>query len=248
MLTSFIRTLILLVAVIAAVRLMGKRQIAQLQPTELVVTILLSQIAATPMQDNDIPMLNTLVAVMVLVGVEILISYIGMKNSRFRAVLQGNPVTVIKEGRLDQKQLARIRYTVDDLMESLRAKDVFDISSVSCAVAETDGSLSVLLRPDEQPAAAKQVGNVPTDGDYPYIIISDGKINRADFASAGLTDAKFRRITDGLEVEPKDVFLMTVKKSGGITLIRKDGADAKKRVNNSYQKRRHGCKKRGKNG
>lgn len=97
MLTSFIRTLILLVAVIVAVRLMGKRQIGQLQPAELVVTILLSQIAATPMQDNDIPMMNTLIAVMVLVGVEILISYFSMKNSRFRAVLQGNPVMVIKE-------------------------------------------------------------------------------------------------------------------------------------------------------
>ena len=101
MLTSFIRTFILLVAVIAAVRLMGKRQIGQLQPAELVVTILLSQIAATPMQDNDIPLMNTLIAVMVLVGVEILISYFSMKNSRIRAVLQGNPVMVIRNGQLD---------------------------------------------------------------------------------------------------------------------------------------------------
>ena len=127
MLTSFIRTFILLVAVIAAVRLMGKRQIGQLQPAELVVTILLSQIAATPMQDNDIPLMNTLIAVMVLVGVEILISYFSMKNSRIRAVLQGNPVMVIRNGQLDQKELKRIRYTVDDLMEALRGKDVFDI-------------------------------------------------------------------------------------------------------------------------
>lgn len=225
MLTSFIRTFILLVAVIAAVRLMGKRQIGQLQPAELVVTILLSQIAATPMQDNDIPLMNTLIAVMVLVGVEILISYFSMKNSRIRAVLQGNPVMVIRNGQLDQKELKRIRYTVDDLMEALRGKDVFDISSVSCAIAETDGSLSILLTPDEQTATAKQVGNVPSDGDYPYVIISDGKINRADFAGAGLTDSKFKRIMDGLNAKPNDVFLMTVKRSGGINLIRKDGTD-----------------------
>ena len=224
MLTSFIRTFILLVAVIVAVRLMGKRQIGQLQPAELVVTILLSQIAATPMQDNDIPLMNTLIAVMVLVGVEILISYFGMKNSRIRAVLQGNPVMIIKDGRLDQKQLSRIRYTVDDLMEALRGKDVFDISSVSCAVAETDGSLSILLRPDEQPATSKQVGNVPTDGDYPYVIVSDGKINYADFANAGLTSSSFERIMNGLKATPDDVFLMTVKRSGGINLIRKDNA------------------------
>ena len=225
MLTSFIRTLILLVAVIVAVRLMGKRQIGQLQPAELVVTILLSQIAATPMQDNDIPMMNTLIAVMVLVGVEILISYFSMKNSRFRAVLQGNPVMVIKEGRLDQKQLARIRYTVDDLMESLRAKDVFDISSVLCAVAETDGSLSVLLRPGEQTATSKQVGNVPSDGDYPYVIVSDGKINYADFASAGLTDAKFRRIMDGLNAKPNDVFLMTANDKSETNIVKKAGSE-----------------------
>lgn len=224
MLTSFIRTFILLVAVIVAVRLMGKRQIGQLQPAELVVTILLSQIAATPMQDNDIPMMNTLIAVMVLVGVEILISYLGMKNSRIRAVLQGNPVMVIKNGRLDQHELSRIRYTVDDLMEALRGKDVFDISSVSCAVAETDGTLSVLLHPDSLSATAKDVGNVPTDADYPYVIISDGKINHADFDDAGLTDAKFKRIMDGLGATPDDVFLMTVKRSGGINLIRKDSA------------------------
>ena len=160
MLISFIRTVILLVCVVAAVRLMGKRQIAQLQPVELVITILLSQIAATPMQDNDLPLLNTVVALLVLAGIEIILSAAGMKNKKIRTLLEGNPVVVIKDGVPDRKQLSRLRYTEDDITEALRQKDIFDISQVQYAVAETNGALSVILKPEFRTPTVSDVGNI----------------------------------------------------------------------------------------
>lgn len=157
MLISFIRTVILLICVIAALRLMGKRQIAQLQPSELVITILLSQIAATPMQDNDLPLLNTVVALLVLAGTEILLSAAGLKNRKLRALLNGNPVPVIRNGVIDREQLRLLRYTADDVADALRQKDIFDVSQVEYAVAETNGTLSVLLKPEFRTASAGDI-------------------------------------------------------------------------------------------
>ena len=131
MLTSFFRTVILLIIIVIAVRIMGKRQIGQLQPAELVVTILLSEIAATPMQDNDIPMLNSVVAILVLVALEIIMSALSLKSIKIRGVLQGNSVILIKDGEIQQNQMKRLRFTLDDLLEALRQKDVFDVSLLS---------------------------------------------------------------------------------------------------------------------
>ena len=129
MLTSFFRTMLLLVFVIFTLRVMGKRQIGELQPGELVITILLSQIAAAPMQDNDIPLLQTLVCILTLVGVEVLLSVLAMKSVRVRTLIDGNSVTVIRDGVIDQRQLARLRFTVDDLLEGLRQKLVLKLTN-----------------------------------------------------------------------------------------------------------------------
>ena len=152
MLICFIRTLILFVVIIFGLRLMGKRQIGQLQPAELVITILLSEIAATPMQDNDISMLNSVVAIMILVSLEIIMSAISLKSMSFRGLLQGNSIVIIKDGVIDPGQMKRLRFTLDDLLEALRQKDVFDIEEVEYAVVETNGTLSVLLKPCYRPA------------------------------------------------------------------------------------------------
>ena len=135
MLTSLLRTFILFIIIVIALRIMGKRQIGQLQPAELVVTILLSEMAATPMQDNDIPMLNTVIAILVLVSLEIIMSLISLKSIKMRTLIQGNSVMLINNGKVDQKQMKRLRYTLDDLLEGLRQKDVFDINDVQYAIA-----------------------------------------------------------------------------------------------------------------
>ncbi len=148
MLITLIRALILYVLVIFAVRLMGKRQIGELAPTELVITILISEIAAIPMQDNEIPMAHSVAALLLLVTLEIFSSVLGMKNKGFRKLTQGSPVAVINNGKADMKMLRRLRFTVEDLETALRQQGVFDISEVHFAVVETNGSISVLLNKD----------------------------------------------------------------------------------------------------
>lgn len=224
MLTSFIRTVVLMLVIIISVRIMGKRQIGQLQPSELVVTILLSEMAATPMQDNDIPILNTLVAIAVLIGIEIILSAVSMKSLKLRSVLQGNSLILIRDGVLDQKQMKRMRYTIDDVLEALRQKDVFDISDVQYAIAETDGSISVLLKPERQAASALDVNNVPVDRGFPSVVIMDGRILHNDFSECGMTDKKLRKIVTASGLEAEEIFLMTVNKAGEINIIKKEQA------------------------
>ena len=117
MIITLIRGLILYITIIICMRFMGKRQLGELQPTELVITILLSEIAAIPMQDNDIPMINSLLAVALLISLEIISSVIIMKNTKIRYILQGSPAIVIKDGELDQKKLQKLRFTADDILD-----------------------------------------------------------------------------------------------------------------------------------
>ena len=225
MLISFVRTGILLVVIVIAVRIMGKRQIGQLQPAELVVTILLSEIAATPMQDNDIPMLNTLVAIAVLVSLEILMSVISLKSRRARSLLQGNSVIIIRNGRVDPREMKRLRYTLDDLLEALRQKDVFDIGDVQYAIAETDGSLSVLLKPEKRTVTAEDIGIESTDNGLSCAVVMDGEIVRTGYSDCAMNDRKLDDIIKKEGLSAKEIFLLTVDKSGSYNLIRKETAD-----------------------
>lgn len=222
MLISFIRTVILLVFIVGAVRIMGKRQIGQLQPAELVVTILLSEMAATPMQDSDIPMLNTIVAVLVLTGLEIIMSVISMKSIKIRSLLQGNSIILVRHGIPDQKQMKRLRYTIDDLFEALRGKDVFDIADVEYAVAETDGSLSVLLKNGKQPVTKEDSKIKTTDDSVPFVAVSDGKIVVRHLGECGMDSDKIKKIVKVSGIPMEKIFLLTVSKNGKTNIIEKE--------------------------
>ncbi len=222
MLTSFFRTLILLFFVMFSLRLMGKRQIGELQPGELVVTILLSEIAAAPMQDNDIPLLQSLVCIFTLAGVEVLLSVLAMKSERVRTLIDGRSIPVMENGRLDQRALKRLRYTIDDLMEGLRQKDVFDLSEVHSVIAETNGSLSVLLKAGNLPATAQVMKkDVPEKG-IPQVLVADGRIKDDALAAAGLDRPGLEKLLAKENVKPADVFLLTADAAGKTWLVRRE--------------------------
>ncbi len=224
MLISLLRALILLLAVVLVLRLMGKRQIGQLQPAELVVTILLSQIAATPMQDNDIPAVYTLMVLAVLAGVEVLLSAFSLKSRRVRALLDGVPMLIIRDGRLLQPTMKKLRYTLDDVLEALRQKDVFDISTVEYAVVETNGTLSVLLRPEERGVTVSYIEKEPKDAGMPFVVVSDGEAAASGMREAGLDRAALNGILSKNHLRLEDVFLMTCDKNGKIFYVRKETA------------------------
>lgn len=223
MLISFFRAVILLALINVVMRLMGKRQIGQLQPSELVITILLSEIAATPMQDNDIPLSNTVVAVMVLVGLEIVMSYLSLKSSRVRSVLEGNALILIRNGIIDVPQLKRLRFSLDDVSEALRQNGVFNIDDVQYAIAETDGSLSVLLKPEKRTTTGEFPTASPPDSGLVCTIISDGRIERNSFKDCGMTEQKLTAELQRRKLNPCDILLMTADSAGNYLVYGRDG-------------------------
>lgn len=222
MLTSLIRSCIIVVFLVFILRFMGKRQIGQLQPSELVITILFSQIASFPMQDNDVPLMHTLAVLALLAALELIFSLIGMKSRRLRRLFDGSPVAVIRDGRVQQAALRSLRYTLDDLLEALRAKNVFELADVEYAAVETNGTLSVLLFPDKRTACAADVGRRNPDTGVPTLLVADGKPLEDGLREAGMSQKELRRLLEKKKVRAEDVFLLTVDKQNGLLLIRKE--------------------------
>lgn len=219
MIATIFRTFIIYCIVSLCVRLMGKRQLGQLQPGELVVTMLISEIAAIPIEDNTVPILNSVIPLLLLVSFEIISSVIDRKSVKFRYWTEGKPITIIRNGTLLQKELKNLRFTINDVLLGLRQKDVFDIDDVEYAVVETNGTLSVLLKPDKRPATPKTVGKSEKDTGLPCAIVVDGKIISSAFDDCGITEnevmRKIRRETDDI----RNILLMTVDKSKKYNII-----------------------------
>lgn len=163
MAVTLIRVTILYAVASALLRLMGKRQIGELQPSELVVTILISEVVSVPMQNNEIPLLHSVAAVIALAALEMLGSVLSMKSRRVRTLLEGRPVVVIQNGALQPNALRSLRMTQEDLDAALRQKDIFSPADVDFAVFETNGQLSVRLQPEKQPATAGDLAAHPPE-------------------------------------------------------------------------------------
>ena len=158
MILSYMRTIILYTALILAMRLLGKRQIGQMEPSEFVVAMLVADLASIPMQNNAIPLVNGLVPILTVMGLELILSHLSLKSIRLRKLLCGKPVILIDNGKIIQENLRRTQVTLDELSGHLREKDVLDIQTVQYAILETNGNLSVFPYPSEQPATARDAG------------------------------------------------------------------------------------------
>ncbi len=222
MFVTLIRTLILYLLAIVSIRVMGKRQIGELQPSDLVVTLLISQIISIPIQDTDIPLVNTIIPIFLLVGFEILTSVLNMKSIKFRYFMQGHPVVIINNGVLNQKLLRELRFTVDDLMESLRQKDIFDISQVKYAFVETNGQVSVMLNDRYSPVTKSDMKIPPNDEAYKCTVVIDGKIVEESFDICRMNVADIKKIAEKEKIRICDIMLMTVDLQGNHTIIRKE--------------------------
>ncbi len=222
MISTVLRTIILYIVVTLAIRLMGKRQIGDMQPNELVITLLISEIAAIPLQDSQQPISVGVAAILVLVFIEIIISILSMKSFYIRRLLNGRSVVIIKNGTIDQNAMRNVRMTVIDLIELLRDKDVFDISDVAFAVLEVNGNLSVLLKKDIQPVTPKDIKLNVNETKLPLPVISDGKIIYESLNSLQITPQKLNKMLKHHKVSPKEIFLMTLDRDGNQTIINKD--------------------------
>ena len=214
MINLVVRCIIIYFIVIAMVRLMGKRQIGELQPSELVITILISDVASMPLQNMEMPLLNTVTSLLILVMFEVLLSILSIKNRKVRKILQGNSVMIIKNGKLFEDRLRMIRYSVDDLMEALRLKDIFDISQVEYAYIETNGAISVELKPEHRTITPNDLSLITEKVSIPCLVICDGEIDESEFDVCNITKEKLQSSLDDKELSVKEILLMTVDSSG----------------------------------
>ncbi|MCI9145361.1 MAG: DUF421 domain-containing protein [Eubacterium sp.] len=219
---NFIRAIIIYVVIIIAVRLMGKRQVGELKPHELVITILISAIAVIPLEENSMPLANCLVPILLFVSLEIIMSVISMKSLWFRNLLQGRPIFIIRQGKLDQKKLKQLRLTMDDVVDALRQKDVFDISQVEDAVIETNGSMSVLPKAEYQPITASDINLSVKEKGMPVAIVIDGKPVNEYFNEYKLKDSEIELVLQTVNKDAKRIMLLTIDDDGNTYLIEKE--------------------------
>ena len=219
---SYIRTILLYLLLIAVVRLMGKRQIGQMEPAEFVVTMLVANLAAIPMQDGGIPLFSGIVPIVTVLGVELVLSALSMKSVRLRKLLCGKPVILVENGNILQKNLRKTRITLDELTGHLREKDVLDLQSVQYAILETNGNLSVFPYPKEKPASAKEAGVQVKKQYLPITLVSDGKILRSNLKKAGKTTAWVQKVLQQRQATVAQTWLLTVDGSDRIVFYRRE--------------------------
>ena len=222
MILSYIRTIILYSILIAVIRLMGKRQIGQMEASEFVVTMLVANLASIPMQDGAIPLYSGLVPILTVLGVELVLSTLSVKNIKFRKLLCGKPVILIENGKIIQENLKRTRVTLDELTGHLREKDVLDPRAVQYAILETNGNLSVFPYPAEVPASAQNAGVSVPERYLPVTLISDGRLLTDNLATAGKDLQWVEKYLRKKKCVRKDVFLMTVDKADQVIFLKKE--------------------------
>ena len=222
MILSYLRTLLLYMVLIFCVRLMGKRQIGEMEPAEFVVTMLLANLAAIPMQDGAIPLYSGLVSILTVLGMELVLSGLIMHSVVFRRFLCGKPVILINNGKILQENLRRTRVTLDELTGHLREKDVLDIRTVQYAILETDGNLSVFPYPKERPASAKDAGIHPKQQFLPVTIIEDGYLSQENLKHAGKDEAWLNQVLQENHAEAQETLLLTVDAADKVLWLGKE--------------------------
>jgi len=213
MVTAFIRTIILYFLIMVGLRLLGKRQIAELEPTELVLTMLISDLAAVPMQDFGIPLLAGIIPIVTLLCLALLLSQFSLYNLRFRALVCGTPSVLIRNGELQQEVMRQNRYTLDELLEEIREQGYCTVEDVKYAILENSGQLSIL----PWPTKSEEKITLPT------VLINDGRVMHKNLAACQLDEAwliqelKKRRLSSAQEA-----FLLTVDEDGGVFFVKKE--------------------------
>ena len=187
---------------------MGRRQIGELSAHEFVITILISAVATVPLEDNEIPLSNSLLPILMLMSLEIIQSVISLKSTKFRSIFEGNPIFIIKDGKLIQSEMRRLRLTINDIIDNLRQNKVFDISAVKNAVIEPDGKISVQEKSDNSP--------------FPFPVVTDGKIISEYFGKYGIDEERIKRVLKKSNVESKELMLLTIDDDDNIYFIKKE--------------------------
>lgn len=219
MITVFARTLLIYIILVASMRLMGKRQVGELQLSELIITIMLSDLASTPIYETDIPFSYAVIPILLLLSVEVILSFIILHCPRLKNFLGGKPSFIIRKGVLDQKELSRQRMCLSELIGSLRQQGISDIGNVEYAILEENGKLSVFEKADQKPPSACDLGISPAETGIAHALIIDRKIIDRNLKSAGWTRNKLEDRLKEMGKRPEDILLFSVDDFGNTNVI-----------------------------
>lgn len=219
---SFFRTLILYIFVVAALRIMGKRQLGELQPSELVVAIMISDLASIPISDKSLPIWEGIIPIVTLVLIELIFSVMGIKSEFFRTIITGRPAIIVREGNMQQDVLKKLRLSIDDLLEQLRLSGYSDISEVDTVMLETNGQISVIPKEISRPVTCEDLKLSPKQTHLPHTVIADGKIRESGLKSAGISREDVIKILKKRNINsPKEVFFMNITDDNKIFIEKK---------------------------
>lgn len=224
MLVAFLRTFILYLVIIFGMRLMGKRQLGELQPSELVITIIISNIATLPIEEIQTPLFLGLLPILSLVTFEVIISTVNLKVRWMRRLFYGKPAIVVQDGVVDQKKLRDLRFSADDLMAQLRSLQIYSLDEVDFAMVETTGKLSVYQKYQNRPLTPQvvEMPDQPAQNSPAYLLISDGVIYTHHLDRCGQTQAWLDEVLASHRVVAKEVFILTADKTGTHHLVKKE--------------------------
>lgn len=203
-------------------RVMGKRQIGELNPQELVITILISAVATVPLENNGMPLANSLIPIAIFISFEIINSTLSMKSIKFRALIKGKPRFIIKDGKIQQGELTKLRFTIDDLTDAVRQAGVFDISQVANAIVETNGVVSVQKKFEYAPLTPKDMGIKTEDAEVPITAIVDGKAVADCFGNVNIDENEAKLIAISNGEQPQNILVMTIKNDGTAYIVAKE--------------------------
>lgn len=216
------RTIIIYFCVLFAMRLMGKRQLGQLQPEELVSTILISNLASISIESEDVPITSSLIPLFLIAALELLGSALSFRSQKLFNLLAGRPKTVILDGQIDQNALRLLRLTVADLMEALRGKDIFDPRDVSYAVIETNGTLSVALRPEKETVTLADLQQKASCVNATIPFVLDGQVLEDNLRWCGKDRAWLERTAQANTILPQEILLLIGNETEDYLLLKKE--------------------------
>ena len=222
MLITFVRSIILYVIVLVVMRLMGKREIGQLQPFELAIAIMIADLASVPMSEVGIPIINGIIPILSLLVMHLIISFINLKSIKMRQLICGKPSILIYRGKINEKILIKERFTINELQERLRANNINDLADVEYAILETSGQVSIIQKPNKRTTIPEDFNIMPEYEGISYDLVVDGKIMNDNLKILNKTYGWLKKEVNKFNIEPEEALLVTVNAKGDIFCQKKE--------------------------
>ena len=222
MLIIFFRAIILYIFVLIVMRLMGKREIGQLQPFELAIAIMIADLASIPMTDSGIPITNGIISILGLLLMHLVISFLNVKSIKAREIICGKPTILIYRGKIDEKALKKERFTINELEERLRGNNIYNLGDVEYAILETSGQVTVIQKPEKRNTIPEDFNIIPDYEGIPYDLVVDGKIMEKNLQAIGKNYQWLKKQVEKFNMKPEEALIVTYDAKGQIFCQKKE--------------------------